>query len=249
MRIRKMLIVLLTFALLFNTQLIASEKKLAESTPSQHAGQIGKGEKDEQIVAVYRMSANGPVQMTLNEYYGILLHQIHNENKEQELLMSSQTKYYATRVSGVPFIWYNELGSIDEVFRSNLQTRISNFVYNEGTEIAELEVTGSKTQGSTANFSLSSGEKTAIQVETGISYYSSYTFSQTIKQRIPGGCKGWMEFYPIMKNSYGYLQYGVTTSIYPFYSIYSEVWTDVYFPRELSNGQLDGVYILKQAPI
>ena len=50
-------------------------------------------------------------------------------------------------------------------------------------------------------------------------------------------------------NSYGYIQKGVTTDISPFYVISSETWTDVYFPKQLPNGQLDGIYEIMESSL
>ena len=58
-----------------------------------------------------------------------------------------------------------------------------------------------------------------------------------------------MAFTPIMYNSYGYIQKGVTTDISPFYVITSETWTDVYFPKQLPNGQLDGIYEIMESSL
>lgn len=58
-----------------------------------------------------------------------------------------------------------------------------------------------------------------------------------------------MDFTSIMYNSYGYIQKGVTTDISPFYVITSETWTDVYFPKQLPNGQLDGIYEIMESSL
>lgn len=78
---------------------------------------------------------------------------------------------------------------------------------------------------------------------------TSYTFTQEIKATISAKRKGWMDFTPIMYNSYGYIQKGVTTDISPFYVITSETWTDVYFPKQLPNGQLDGIYEIMESSL
>lgn len=78
---------------------------------------------------------------------------------------------------------------------------------------------------------------------------TSYTFTQEIKATISAKRKGWMDFTPIMYNSYGYIQKGVTTDISPFYVITSETWADVYFPKQLPNGQLDGIYEILESSL
>lgn len=40
-----------------------------------------------------------------------------------------------------------------------------------------------------------------------------------------------------------------TTDYYPGYYIISKTWIDLYFPRKLPNGQLDGVYEIMEAPL
>ncbi len=52
-----------------------------------------------------------------------------------------------------------------------------------------------------------------------------------------------------LKYSYGYIQKGFTTGINPSYVITSETWTDLYFPKQLPSGQLDGIYETMEAPL
>lgn len=202
------------------------------------------------VIAAYRIVDGEMTELTVAEYLAYKQEESALiTNKEQ--LKNSHIPVTATepRVAGVPFTWYDERGVIEEYTRTSLRTRVSTYVYNRGSNDATRTITGTYTQGFTANYTLSSGEKSAIKQEVGFSFTDEFTFSEEISTIISPGCKGWMEFTPIMYNTYGYIQKGVTTDISPFYVITSETWTDVYFPRELPSGQLDGIYEIMESAI
>lgn len=202
------------------------------------------------VIAAYRVIDGELLALTKSEYLSYKANEEILEARKEELKNSdSILDGVAPHVAGVPFTWYDERGTIEESTRHNLKTRISNYIYNYGSKDASLKISGSYTQGSTTNRALSSSEENAVKAEIGISLKTEYTFSQEITAIISGGCKGWMEFTPIMKNSYGYIQKGVTIDIMPGYVITSETWTDIYLPRQLQNGQLDGIYEILEAPL
>lgn len=202
------------------------------------------------VIAAYRVVDGELVALTESEYLSYKANEEILETRKEELKNSdSIPNGVVPRVAGVPFTWYDERGTIEESTRHSLRTRVSNFVYNRGSKDASMKITGSHTQGSTTNYTLSSADEKAIKMEIGLSVSTEYTFSQEITTIISAGCKGWMEFTPIMKNSYGYIQKGVSIDIMPGYVITSETWTDIYLPRQLPNGQLDGIYELLEAPL
>lgn len=219
----------------------------AESLDNQPLAVLEDGTR---VIAAYRIIDGELTELTQSEYLSYKEDEENLEARKEALKDSySAPTNIAPRVAGVPFTWYDERGTIEQSTRYNLKTRVSNYVYNRGSKDASMTISGSYTQGCTTNYTLSSSEENAIKAEIGISLSSEFTFSQEITTIISAGCKGWMEFTPIMKNSYGYIQKGVTIAIMPGYVITSETWTDIYLPRQLPNGQLDGIYELLEAPL
>ena len=202
------------------------------------------------VVAAYRV-VNGTVEeLSKDEYLELKTIESQFETQKQAMQNSHKKTITTTpRIGGVPFTRFDERGHIENYTKTSSRTSVSNYVYNRSSNPAELTISGSITKGAEANYTLSSGEKSAIKQEVGVSYSTSYTFTQEIKATISAKRKGWMEFTPIMYNSYGYIQKGVTTDISPFYVISSETWTDVYFPKQLPNGQLDGIYEIMESSL
>jgi len=206
------------------------------------------------VIKAYRMTENGPVEMTRQTYI-LYLDELEANyaaemQKAENFLLSTSDKPAAppTR-GGDSFTWYSQRGSIASYHKTSQKTRISNYVMNSTTNPVAYSVYASKTQGATASISLSAGDKNTLQSITGYPFIGSYTFSQTISCVISPGYTGWIEFYPIMYNSWGYLQDGYTIGYSPFYMIYAERFVDVYYPIELGNGMLDGVFEVKQGII
>jgi hypothetical protein len=214
------------------------------STSPEYLAEYSDGAK---IVAAYRTTENGPIELSKAEFQSYITQaQAQLATSQTNALNQSRTGFsnQQSAVAGVPFTWYSESGVIAEYHRSSLKERVSNIVRNTGSLPATFTISSSKTQSTTSNYTLSSGEKSAFQIETGLSFSQSYTFTQSISQQVPSNKQCWMEFYPIMRNSYGYMENGVTVDISPYYVITSTKWTDIYLPRQLGSGQLDGVYTL-----
>lgn len=238
------------FALLLSFVMILSMSLTAFASERPDNDCLAVLEDGTKVIAAYRIIDGEMTELTEAEYLAYKHEEaVLTANKEQ--LKNSHVPATAAepRMAGVPFTWYDERGVIEEYTRTSLRTRVSTYVYNRGSNDATRTITGTYTQGFTANYTLSSGEKSAIKQEVGFSFTDEFTFSEEISTIISPGCKGWMEFTPIMHNTYGYIQKGVTTAINPFYVITSETWTDVYFPRELPSGQLDGIYEIMESPI
>lgn len=202
------------------------------------------------VIAAYRVE-NGVVEkLSKDKYRKLKTAEVQIETQKQSIRNRNKSTLSVTpRVSGVPFTWYNEIGHIESYTKTSSKTRISNYVYNRSSNPVELMISGSITKGAEVNYTLSSGEKSAIKQEVGISYSTSYTFTQEIKSTISPNRKGWMDFTPIMYNSYGYIQKGFNMEYSPYYYISSETWTDIYFPKRLPNGQLDGIYEIMESPL
>lgn len=201
------------------------------------------------VIAAYRVVNGVAQELSKDEYFALKETENQIEAQKEAIQNSLQPTSSVSPRMAVPFTWYDERGHIESHIKTSSGTRISNYVYNRSSNPAELTISGSITKGAEANYSLSSGEKSAIQAEIGISYNTSYTFSQEITSTISANHKGWMDFTPIMYNSYGYIQKGFTTGINPSYVITSETWTDLYFPKQLPSGQLDGIYETMEAPL
>lgn len=207
-------------------------------------------ENGTKVIAAYRVVDGTVEELSKDEYLELTTSEAQLEVQKQAMQNDHQPMLLAVpRIAGVPFTWYREIDHIENVAKSSSNTRVSNYIYNRSSNPAELTISASITKGAEANYTLSSGEKSAIKQEIGISYSTSYTFSQEIKATISANHKGWIEFTPIMYNSYGYIQKGITTDIYPFYVITSETWTDIFFPKQLPNGQLDGIYAIMESPL
>lgn len=205
------------------------------------------------VIAVFRPTELGLVQISKAEYEFLLLQQRTIQKQEHHAPdmseMQPKVEKAVTSVqSGVPISWYDEFGNIPEFVRSSLRRRISPYVENRTSQPATRQISASTQQSTTYNFSLSSGEKSHVTAEIGMEVERTHSYSETITTTIPPMYRSWMEFTPIMHNTYGVMNYGVTTDIYPYYVITSRKYPDIYIPR-LLHGLLDGIYILMEAPV
>lgn len=145
---------------------------------------------------------------------------------------------------------YEESGFIRNFPRADMVRRISPIVYNETSQNASRTISYSASQGFVSNISLTlGGKKSAITagITGGASWSNSYSQSDSVTQTIPKNKYAWMEYYPIMDNSYGILTELITyDGGIPYYEE-NTYFTDIFIAKKMSNGMPDGVYTLKES--
>jgi len=199
-----------------------------------------------QIVAAHRMTEDGPVELTREEFAALLATIEAQESVTLPALDGGRTYSGNDNQSRGLITTYSQSGSNSSYHMSSLRTRVSNYLVNQTSNPASISFSCWKTQSATASISLSSADKTSIQATTGFSYSTSYTWSQTITATVSPGNKGWIEFYPIMHRSHGYLRTYNVTDFPPYNQLMQERYINVYFPKSVCGG-LDGVYFTMQA--
>lgn len=136
--------------------------------------------------------------------------------------------------------YYRESGIITDYSRTDLQRRISNYFYNNTSSNATQSLQCSTSQGYTINITpLSFKISSAITATIGGSWTASHSYSESASITVKPGQKGWFEWYPIMKNSFGY------TDVYDWLgtTLKKHIWTDIYMTKKLANGKADGVLL------
>jgi hypothetical protein len=205
-----------------------------------------------ETVGYYRVSENGLTEIPKSEFERIKAEQkalkkkIQAEKKAQKAKNKSTSDENAGEIGAM--CWpttvtnYDESGNISEFHRYSLKERVSQYKYNNTLDPMNWTFGANTSQSETVNFTLSSGEKSAVDAELSYDWTKSYTLDDSVTSTIRAGYTSWAEFYPIMRNSYGimeaYTVCGYTINHHP------DKWTDIYTPRYVGS-QLDGVLEIK----
>ena len=149
--------------------------------------------------------------------------------------------------------YYNESGFISNVYRWDLNRRISPPVHNTSTTTTNsYTISYSTSQSFTSNFSFStSGQKSAVTagITVGAAWQNTYSVSQSVTQNIPPEKYGWMDYTPIMDNSYGILHEEVW-SVVPGSAVElvnEDHFLDLYIAKKTSTNIPDGLYTIVES--
>jgi hypothetical protein len=140
--------------------------------------------------------------------------------------------------------YYRQSGFSSAVTRTSLMRRISSIIYNETGSPATRKIDYSTTQGYSVNISLNGGKKDAFSATLGGSWSSSWSKSDSISYTISSKYYGWMEYTPIMDNSWGYMECAIWDASKQIWVAQPTEWTDLYIARNM-NGTPDGIYTIK----
>ncbi|KAA8782527.1 hypothetical protein EC604_01520 [Paenibacillus amylolyticus] len=148
---------------------------------------------------------------------------------------------------------YNESGYIYNVPLPLLNKRISVPVYNESkTKTAKRTITFSASRSYSTSYSINvNGKIKAITagITGGSSWTNTYSGSDSVAQDIPPLNYSWMDYYPIVNNSYGYMNEKVYVNTQSGTVLASEknTFTDIFIPRKMDSGLPDGLYVVKES--
>ncbi|MEK4252449.1 hypothetical protein [Paenibacillus sp. FSL W7-1287] len=217
-----------------------------------------------QVVRAFLVSDGVQKEITLEELEAIKTESIQQQanifkqketyvKQNAELLNNNSLAGDISPMALLDLSYYNESGFISNVYRWNLNRRISAPLYNDSsTQTNSQTLTYSTSQSYTSNFSFStSGQKNAITagVTVGASWSENFSFSQSVTQNVPPKKYVWMDYTPIMDNSYGILHEEVW-SVVPGSSVKlvdEDHFIDLYIAKETSNGLPDGLYTLVES--
>jgi hypothetical protein len=190
------------------------------------------------ITQAFIMDENGSlVSLTQDEYLNMDL----STNRESEEDINS--RFFTTR--------YIQQSSSD-VHRSDLNTRISQYVDNKTGTNASLNFSTSHSRSGTASISLTSTEVSAVNAQIGYSYSTSYSTATSMTMTVRPNMRGSIEFYPIMRKSVGDINvmetfWNIYINNYDYRQTSSKSVTS-YFPLK-RGAYLDGVITLVETKI
>ena len=149
--------------------------------------------------------------------------------------------------------YYVESNFIRNVYRWSLNRRISAPVYNSSpTTTNSRTISYSTTQSYTSNFSFStSGQRSAITagVTAGASWSNSESVTDSVTQNIPPLKYSWMDYTPLMDNSFGIL-YERVWNIVPGWAeliVDEDRFIDLYIMKRTGAGIPDGLYTIVES--
>ncbi len=201
------------------------------------------------VTAAFRMTERGLVQLTSDEFR-IILARTQSESEEKKVQeLSGVPDISVCDPGGVPFVRYAQKVVIEESHRLDLRSRVTPYIQNEGTYAATAQFDVMLSQTTAANVTLSSQEIKALRTVTDLPYPLTYEYSGSVSSSHAPGMQSWMEFYPVMYNTCGFMEHGTTAAKAADETILSAIWTDLYYPRELSDGTLDGVFLMLEKPL
>jgi len=167
--------------------------------------------KGTEIVAAYRVTENGLVPLDQQDLAA--LESSNNDAAIAKHAAKSMTENNTQKnssfspASAVFYYTYDQSGYIDAFPKHDLRARISQYVYNYTQDNVIRSVEASTTQSYTVNISLTTEKRAAFTATLGGSWSSSASYSDSITCQINPGYKSWIEFTPIMHNSWGYMKY------------------------------------------
>lgn len=189
------------------------------------------------VTAAYRVIDGVAYPLTKEQYLetkGL------KEGEESTIPVANNSGRTAT--GGLPVQFYKEKGHISYYEKPELTTRISPFLENRTSEPSVLTFACSYTQGMEVTGSLTAKDQDTVEATIGVAVNHSASYEMSIQQTVKPMTKAWIECTPAFYNTYGNMQYGVTTDVYPYYTITSEKYVSIFYPRTL-NGVLDGTYV------
>ena len=207
---------------------------------------IEKSSQEPVLESAYRATANGLVKLNDTEFQ-TLKNELNSNMKNDIDNNAANNPQITTDTSndidskGLVADWsvFNKTGSVAKVDRPSLQKRVSAYVKNYGTGNMTKTLSSASSQSYTINIGITNALRDAITASLGTTWNRTLTYSDSTSITVLPGYKGWMEFYPIMKNAYGYYDtYNGVTSVRT-----GHVFTNIYSVIKLSDTSIDGVYL------
>ncbi|WP_419884908.1 hypothetical protein [Paenibacillus sp. B-A-8] len=215
------------------------------------------------IIKVYKASDMGLSEISVEEYNDILAQGQAVEAANEGLLASvplfktdssfASASAIAPRDAYQTTIYsYQQNGYVSYVTRSGLTRRISQPVYNSASINSLLNISYSVSQGYIANTSFGvTAKQTAVSagITGGSSWSNTYGGSNTTTASVNPYNYAWMEYTPIMNNSFGVITEKNYVNVQGSSVLVStnSYDVDIYTARLLSGSLPDGVYVIKQS--
>ncbi|AIQ25347.1 hypothetical protein MHI27_22625 [Paenibacillus sp. FSL H8-0261] len=231
----------------------------AEGVHNDQAPQISESE----IIKVYKASATGLSEISVEEYNEILAQGQALEAAKEGLIPSiplfitdssfDDASVIAPRDAYQTTIYsYQQNGYVSYVTRSGLTRRISQPVYNSASANSLLNISYSVSQGYIANTSFGvTAKQTAVStgITGGSSWSNTYGGSNTTTASVNPYNYAWMEYTPIMNNSFGVITEKTYANVQGSSVLVGTTSydVDIYMARLLSGSLPDGVYAIKQS--
>lgn len=218
---------------------------------------------ESEIIKVYKASATGLSEISVEEYNDIIAQGLALEAAKEGLLPSvplfktdssfENASVIAPRDAFQTTIYsYQQNGYVSYVTRSGLTRKISPAVYNSASVNSLLNISYSVSQGYVANTSFSvTAKQTAVSagITGGSSWSNTYGGSNTTTASVNPYHYAWMEYTPIMNNSFGVITEKNYANVQGSSVLVStnSYDVDIYMARLLSGSLPDGIYAIKQS--
>jgi hypothetical protein len=222
-------------------------------------------QNEPEILKAYRATDNGLQEISLDEYNKItneaetlesakigLLESMPLFNSEINSKFKSNDLVTPRDAYTTTVYKYNQAGYVYNVARPYLNKRISAIVQNETDQSVTRTITYTASQSFTANLSINIPLKIAainVGITGGASWQNTYGSTDAVAQVITKGYYAWMDYYPIMNNSFGDLNTKVYANAQGTSVLVSDTneFYDIYIAKQMSGGLPDGVYTVKQS--
>lgn len=141
---------------------------------------------------------------------------------------------------------YKETGYNNEHHMRSKEKRISNIYENRTSVIQSATLSWNVNISWSVNISLSANYQKCIEGKLGANWTKSYNVSSNIELNVAPGKRIYITFYPIMRNSWGYIQ-TYKVSWFVIKKLVSEEFVDTYSPNyvyipSVKEYSVDGVY-------
>lgn len=222
--------------------------------------EFAENSNGERIVAVYKPTENGLVEVSIEEYENAIAEseKLEAQKKLSKLLLQNM-KFNSLLLKNsntiTPYALdaykYTEAGFFPTVTRTSLTDRVSIYYANDSDSKLSYTIQYAASQTYTANRSITaSGEKNAIKlgITVGSSWSNTYSSSTSATKDVTGRYYGWMEYTPVMGNSFGTMLHGYTSPTPPLQYLEETYFLDIYVAREMPGGMPDGYYVFKERP-
>jgi hypothetical protein len=231
----------------------------AEGVHNDEAPQNSESE----IIKVYKTSPTGLSEISIEEYHDILAQGQALEAAKEGLVPSvplfntdssfEKSSVIAPRDAFQTTIYsYQQNGYVSYVTRSGLTRKISPAVYNSASGNSLLNISYSVSQGYIANTSFGvTAKQTAVSagITGGSSWSNTYGGSNTTTALVNPYNYAWMEYTPIMNNSFGVITEKTYANVQGNSVLVgtNSYDVDIYMARLLSGSLPDGIYVIKQS--
>lgn len=257
-RVFSVLLALILLLSIAPTGSVFAASSLSTSDNSTQTGNSTGSSSESTVVAAYIVRNGKLTQISISQYQALIakgnaqLAQAIARSESLSSVASTASPNNTMAVAASPIYMYPKYdfvksGKILEITRNDLARRVSDIVYNEADSPSYLLLSSSVTQTYSASMSLSADYKAAITATIGASWSYSYTSNQTVNGAIDPHEYGWLQFAPIMDDTYGYMHYYSQWDGME-YSSHTRTFVDIYSARCLSGTtQPDGLYTVRSS--